>query len=151
MKPDVYPAGTPVMFSVSYAADKQYLLGPQSKKLFLDMLARPPVHSQISSMPAAPMGSFIVAGNTYQWHGNGVIHGTGEDERLWQGKFLQRLIKDVMYESMPTGKKLAALLDAVERDPSIAATPMEGPGAYPGGGDALHPVTEFKKFEPKPK
>jgi hypothetical protein len=149
--PDTGPAAT-VRFDVfsSRTGNGPFVLGPRSSKLFMAMLEQPPVSSHISSMPAAPMGVFTVAGTEYLWHGNAVIHGTGRDERLWHGPFLQRLISDVAAEGY-SPKDYQALLDNIEIDPNTSRTPTGGPGAYPGGSDALHPVSveDFKTFYPR--
>lgn len=100
-------------------------------------------------MPALPLGAFKVGGVVYLWHGNGVIRGTGSDERMWQGPFTQRLIADVA-KAGDDDQEIPAILDAIEEDPSVANTPVSGPGAYPGGSDALHPLpaAQFKSFKP---
>lgn len=92
-------------------------------------------------MPAAPMGTFTVGSTDYLWHGNGVIRGTGSQERLWHGPYLQRLITEVLRKQHDSRESIQQILDLLESDRTIAATPLEGPGAYPGGGDALHSVS----------
>ena len=91
-------------------------------------------------MPAEPMGVFRVSGAEYLWHGNGVIRGTGPEERLWHGPFTQRLISDVTHAEKEDKQTLLGILAAIEADPNVANTPLDGPGAYPGGADALHPI-----------
>lgn len=100
-------------------------------------------------MPALPMGAFKAGGVEYLWHGNGVTRGTGNEERLWHGPFTQRLIADVAKAGYET-KEISSILNAIEQDPSVADTTVGGPGAYPGGSDALHPVPpeQFKSFKP---
>jgi hypothetical protein len=134
-----------------------FQLGPRSAQLFLDMLTNQPVHSEISQMDAAPMGTFIVGGTEYLWHGNGVIRGKGRDERLWSGSYLQRLIVDVMRQDHSTREAVQRILDTLEQDSTIASTPLQGPGQYPGGAnDALHPArlttddsNGWRVFEPQ--
>ena len=138
--PDFYPSGTPVTLTVSYCFNDPIQLGPRSSKLFLDMLSTRPTHSQISQMMALPTGKFKVAGVEYLWHGNGVIRGKGRSERLWHGPYLQRLIAAVMREDRHTRESIQRILDTLEYEPSVASTPLDGPGAYPDGRDALHPV-----------
>lgn len=118
------------------------------------MLTNQPAHSEISQMPALPMGAFRVADAEYLWHGNGVIRGTGREERLWHGPYLQRLIAAVMREPHRNRESVQRILDALECDSTVASTPVDGAGAYPGGGDALHPVcmgdpTGWKVFTPQ--
>jgi hypothetical protein len=153
MQPDVHPPGTKVALIMRDVSPDSIQLGPRSAQLFLDMLARTSVHTRISSMPAAPMGTFTVGDANYLWHGNAVIRGTGAEERLWHGPFTQRLISDLMGSPHDTRESVIAVLDAIEGDPAVADTPVQGPGAYPGGGDALHPipVSQFKTFTPQPK
>ena len=91
-------------------------------------------------MPAAPYGVFSVAGVDYLWHGNGVIRGEGRSERLWHGPFLQRLVREFHKHGGIDADVVRKILESLENDPSIASAPMEGPGAYPGGADDLHPV-----------
>ena len=153
MQPDVYPPGTKVSLVMRFVSPDSIQLGPRSAQLFLDMLARPSVHTRISSMPAAPMGTFTVGDENYLWHGNAVIRGTGDDERLWHGPFTQRLISEFMGSVHNTRESVLAVLNAIESDPAVADTPVQGPGAYPRGGDALHtvPISQFKTFTPQPK
>lgn len=146
-EPDLYPPNTPVILTTYLAswsspthAEESFQLGPKSARMFLDMLSKRPVHSSISEMPALPMGRFTVGSAVYSWHGNGVIRGKGADERLWYGPYLQRLIKDVQPIVGGDRKDLQKLLDDLEADDTVSMTPLEGPGAYPGGGDALHPT-----------
>jgi hypothetical protein len=144
--PDLYPPNTPVVLTTWIVsldspthAEESFQLGPKSARLFLDMLSKRPFHSNISEMPALPMGRFTVGGADYYWHGNGVIRGKGADERLWSGPYLQRLLKEVRLIGGDR-ESLLQLLNALEADDTVAATPLDGPGAYPGGGDALHPT-----------
>lgn len=143
--PDTYPVGTRV--TLKYRSG-EFVLGPKSAQLFLEMLANTPIRSQISMMPAAPWGEFAVDGNRYYWHGNAVIRGKGERERLWHGPLLQRLIYSTSgrSSSLDSGE-MQSILDKLENDPTVRNTPLEGPGAYPGGGDALHPITDIKDFK----
>ena len=118
-----------------------FQLGPRSSQLFLDILTNQPVHSEISQMPALPMGAFTAGGTEYLWHGNGVIRGQGRSERLWYGPYLQRLIIEVMREKHGSRESVQRILDALEQDSTVASTPLQGPGQYPGGAnDALHPA-----------
>jgi len=103
------------------------------------MLSRRPIHTEISEMPALPIGRFAVASNEYFWHGNGVIRGRGAEERLWFGPYLQRLIIEVTRKGPSSRKEMQQILDDLEADDTVANTPLDGPAAYPGGGDALHP------------
>ncbi len=120
---------------------EQFQLGPKSAQLFLDMLTNQPVRSEVSQMPALPMGTFTVGTATYLWHGNGVIRDQGRDERLWHGPYLQKLINEVMGHKMDSRTAVQRILDALEQDSTVANTPLQGPGQYPGGAnDALHPV-----------
>ncbi len=138
-EPDVYAEGTRVTLTVRFPTSK-HELGPRSSQLFLEMLKEQPIHTEISQMPAAPLGIFTVEGVDYLWHGNAVIRGHDREERLWHGPFLQRLII-AKTEEQPFGQDaMQKLLDELENDPTVAETPLEGPGAYPGGGDALHPT-----------
>jgi len=137
LEPDRYPPGTRVALKMGGST---YELGLRSSELFLDMLTNQPIHTEISKMPAAPMGTFTVCGVDYRWHGNGVTRGRGRKERLWYGPYLQRLIATVMQEDHSSPGSVQRILDALEMDPTVANTPLEGPGAYPGGGDALHPA-----------
>lgn len=139
-KPEQHPPGTKITLTMGNVSPDPFLLGPRSSQLILDMLTNQPVHTQISQMPALPMGVFRVGDAKYLWHGNGVIRGTGSDERLWHGPYLQRLIVSVMKESPGSRESVQRILDALESDPNVGSTPVEGPGAYPGGGDALHPA-----------
>jgi hypothetical protein len=142
-RPDHYPTGTAVKLKLYGTREPiQLHLGPKSAQLFLDMLARQPVHSEISQMPAAPYGKFSVQSAEYFWHGNAVIRGRGRSERLWYGPYLQRLIIDVMRLSYPPRRdSIQGVLDSLERDPTVVNTPLQGPGQYPGGdNDALHPA-----------
>ena len=137
-EPDLYPAGTEVSLEAWVASEAPFTLGPRSSQLFLDMLSQEPVQSDISSMTAAPMGTFTVDGNGYDWHGNGVIRVTGQGERLWHGPFTQRLINDVMRKDHATRESMQSILDEIEQDAAVANTPVTGPGHYPGGvNDAL--------------
>ena len=138
-KPDHYPSGMKVSFRMRVSPEP-FSLGPRSAQLFLDMLTNQPVHTEIGQMPALPMGTFMVGGTEYLWHGNGVIRGRGREERLWRGPYLQRLITAVMREDHGSRESVQHVLDGLEQDPTVATTPLEGPGAYPGGGDALHPA-----------
>ncbi|MCP5522983.1 MAG: hypothetical protein H7A46_15710 [Verrucomicrobiales bacterium] len=148
-RPDHYPPGTRVTFEMTRVmADEpiRIQLGPRSSQLFLDMLARPPVHSEVSRMPALPYGRFTVGEAEYLWHGNAVIRGKGRDERLWYGPFLQRLIQDVKPVPVPVERKeiIQSIFDALEQDPTVADTPLQGPGQYPGGAnDALLRPSRF--------
>ena len=148
-QPDFVPSGIDVFFVEWGASSPPIKLGPRSTKLFLEMLTRPSVHMEISSMPALPMGAFKAGGVEYLWHGNGVIHGTGNEERMWHGPFTQRLIADVAKAGYET-KEISSILNAIEQDPSVSDSTVGGPGAYPGGSDALHPVPteQFKTFKP---
>jgi hypothetical protein len=145
-RPDHYPPATAVTFEMTHAMTRELIqiqLGPKSARLFLDMLAQQPVHSEISQMPALPYGKFTVEGAEYFWHGNGVIRGRGRSERLWYGPYLQRLIVDVMRVPIPVERKdsIQRIFDALEQDPTVANTPLQGPGQYPGAAnDALHPA-----------
>lgn len=111
-------------------------------------------------MPARPMGSFTVADVVYLWHGNGVIRGMDRKERLWHGPFLQRLIMEVMrQEGLKSRDSLQHILDTLEKDATVANTPLQGPGQYPNGAnDALHPAkltvgdtNNWRVFEPRSK
>lgn len=133
-----------------------FQLGPRSSQLFLKMLTNVPIHTEISQMPAAPMGKFTVGGTNYLWHGNGVIRGTGREERLWHGPYLQRLIIEVMQKPSASREAIQGILDGLENDRGVADTAVDGPGAYPGGTDALHPVSinfddtnSWRAFEPE--
>ncbi len=143
MKPDLYPPGTAVTLRMWFLREPLQL-GPRSSQLFLDMLAAQPVHSRISEMPAKAMGVFTVSGTDYYWHGNGVIHSFGRNERLWHGAYLQRLIRVDLGSEM-NRESLQRFLDSLEQDPTVESTPLDGPGAYPGGRDALHPVRMFPR------
>jgi hypothetical protein len=147
--PDTVLSGTDVYFVSWETSSPPIKLRPRSTKLFLEMLARPSVHTEISSMPALPMGSFKVGGVEYLWHGNGVIRGTGSEKRMWQGPFTQRLIEEVAKEGYAP-QTIPSILNTIEEDPSVADTTVSGPGAYPGGSDALHPLpaTQFKTIKP---
>jgi len=149
MAPDVYPAGTKVVLNVRPGTPSDSIeLGPKTAQLFLKMLAQPSIHTEISSMPAAPLGSFVVNGNHYAWHGNAVTRGIEAEERLWHGPFMQRLIRDYGNAGY---RDAAAILAAIEADPNVESTSVEGPGAYPGGTDALHPNTGgVRVFTPEP-
>jgi hypothetical protein len=139
-KPDHYPVGTKVTLAMRVSPEP-FQLGPRSSQLFLDMLTNQPVHSEISQMPASPMGKFTVGSTEYLWHGNGVIHGKGRSERLWHGPYLQRLITEVMREEHGSRESVQRILDALEQDGTVASTPLQGPGQYPGGAnDTLHPA-----------
>jgi hypothetical protein len=141
MAPDQYPAGTPVSLTMRMVSPEPFQLGPKSSQLFLNMLTNQPVHSEISQMPAAPMGTFMVAGTHYLWHGNGVIRGTGRHERLWYGPYVQRLIIEIMHREHSTRESVQHILDALEQDGTVATTSLQGPGQYPGGANnALHPA-----------
>ena len=100
-------------------------------------------------MPALPIGIFKVGGVEYLWHGNGVIRGTGSEERMWHGPFTHRLIADVAKAGYDT-QTIPSILDAIEEDRSVADTKVSGPGTYSGGSDALHPLpaAQFKTFKP---
>lgn len=136
--PDIYPQGRNVTLKIWYASPDPFTLGPNSSKLFLDMLATEPVRSDISSMPAAPMGVFTVDGKHYDWHGNGVIRVTNGEERLWHGSFTQGQINDVMRQEHNSRETMQAILDEIENDQSVESTQVTGPGQYPGGSnDAL--------------
>jgi hypothetical protein len=107
-------------------------------------------------MLAAPIGTFTVGSTDYLWFGNGVIRGTGHEERLWHGPYLQRLIIEVMRKEDLSRESIQLILDALESDATVAATPLDGPGAYPSGGDALHPLSfsvgdtnGWRVFEPQ--
>jgi hypothetical protein len=140
-KPDRYPASTKVTLTMRMVSPDPFQLGPHSSQLFLDMLTNQPVHSEISQMPALPMGTFTVGGTQYLWHGNGVIRGKGSEELLWHGPYLQRLITVVMREEHANRESVQRILDALEQDSTVASTPLQGPGQYPGGAnDALHPA-----------
>lgn len=139
MPGDSYPSGTAVSLNVDDIPGGPVVLGPRSSQLFLSMIAKDSVHSEISSMPAAPLGVFTASTAIYEWHGNAVIRGTGTQERLWHGPFTQRLIVDWTKSDLKDRQSLLRILTAIEEDPNVANTPLEGPGAYPGGGDALHP------------
>src|SRR5690348_6704487 len=140
-KPDRYPVGTKVTLTMPMVSPDPFQLGPRSSQLFLDMLTNQPVHSEISQMPALPMGTFTVGGTKYLWHGNGVIRGKGREERLWHGPYLQRLIILVMHEEHGSRESVQRILDTLEQDSTVASTPLQGPGQYPGGAnDALHPA-----------
>ena len=76
----------------------------------------------------------------YLWHGNAVIRGSGSDERLWHGPFLQRLLQTIMDEKPKGREAFQKILDTLEKDPTVPNAKLNGPGAYPGGGDALHPA-----------
>lgn len=132
----MHPAGTSV--TLSYRGS-EFVLGPKSAQMFLEMLAKTPIRSQISTMRARPWGEFVVDRKKYYWHGNAVIRGSEDDERLWHGPLMQRLINDTRYLS--DLKQVQVTLDKIENDPTVSKTPLEGPGAYPGSGDALHPIT----------
>ena len=138
--PDIYPAGTTVTLTIREISPTPFQLGPRSSKLFLDMLTNQPVHSQISQMPAYPLGRFTVGSNLYLWHGNGVIRGKDRHERLWHGAFVQRLVRERMSWGTNAPEEMLKILDKLEADPSVADTRIDGPGQYPGGAnDALHP------------
>lgn len=137
MEPDIYPAGTVVLFEWDLAEGEPIPLGPNSTKMFLDMLAQPSVHSHISSMTAAPIAYFHIGYTVYAMHGNAVTRGRGPEERLWHGPFLQRLITDAMNQSDDSRAALVKVLNTIEQDPDVAKTSLEGPGAYPGGGPAI--------------
>ncbi len=142
--PDTYPVGTRVVLKYH---GNEFALGPNSARLFLEMLEKTPNRTQISMMPAAPRGMFVVDGRTYYWHGNAVIHGRKERERLWHGPLLQRMIYATIGHQFDTDpRKIQSILDQLESDPTVANTALEGPGAYPGGGDALHPIADIKDF-----
>lgn len=94
-------------------------------------------------MPAAPIGVFTIGTTKYLWHGNAVIRDKGDNERLWHGPYLQKLITAYNKEKKENRQRMQKILDALEKDHDITKTKMEGPGAYPGGGDALHPI-EFR-------
>ena len=136
-----------------------FQLGPKSSQLFLDMLTNQPVCSQITQMPAASMGKFRIGPVQYLWHGNAVIRGAGREERLWHGPYLQRLIVEVMRKEPRNRDSMQRILDTLEQDPTIASTPLEGPGKYPGGvNDAVHPAhlnvgntNSWQVFEPQTK
>lgn len=140
MAPDIHPPDSKVSLVVGFGSREPIPLGPRSSQLLLQMLAGPSVHTDISTMDARPMGTFIVGEVAYLWHGNGVTRGTGNEERLWRGPFTQRLISDIMATQSFTRESAVTLLSVIESDPTVATTPVEGPGAYPGGGDALHPL-----------
>lgn len=133
-------SGTKIFFTPLTLQMEALQLGPNATQLFLKMLKTKPVHSQISQMTAAPMGIFTIGDKEYQWHGNGVTLGGGREERLWSGPYLQRLINAVMKGPCNTPEDMALILSILEADLQLGNTPMEGPGAYPGGGDALNPM-----------
>jgi hypothetical protein len=136
-----------------------FQLGPRSSQMLVDMLTNVPVQTEISEMPALPIGTFTIGSTDYLWHGNGVIRGTGRHERLWHGAYLQRLITEVMRQKPDSRESLQYILDALEQDGTVASTPLQGPGQYPGGAnDALHPVrltvgdtNGWQVFEPQTK
>jgi hypothetical protein len=130
--PDVYRPGTPV--SLNYRG-QAFVLGPRSGQMFLQMLATTPLRSGVSRLPAAPMGEFIVDKKRYHWHGNAVVRGGGDRERLWYGPFTQRLIRSPIGEPAD----MRRVLDELERDPTLADTPLDEPGAYPGAGKGGKP------------
>lgn len=150
MAPDVYPAGTKVVLNVRSGTPSDSIeLGPKATQLFLKMLAQPSIHTEISSMPALPLGYFTVNGNRYSWHGNAVTRGIEAEERLWSGPFMQRLIRDYGNAGY---QNAAAILATIEKDPAVESTSVEGPGAYPRGTDALHPNTGgVRIFTPAPQ
>lgn len=118
-----------------------FQLGPRSSQLFLDILTNQPERSEISQMPAFPMGKFTAGDTEYLWHGNGVIRGKGRSERLWHGSYLERLIAVVMREEHGSREAMQRILDTLEHDSTVASTLLQGPGQYPGGAnDALHPA-----------
>ena len=116
-------------------------LGSVNSLRFASMLTTTPLHTRISEMLAAPMGAFTYEGKSYLWHGNGVIHGTGADERLWSGPLLQYLINEMAENGYTDvrGTVIASLarLESVRGELSISPS---GLGAYPDGRDALHPI-----------
>ena len=137
--PDYYTPGTRV--TVTIGAQGPFILGPKSSQLFLDMLTNQPVHSEIGQMPATPLGEFTVGTNKYLWHGNAVIRGEGRKERLWYGPYLQKLVNEVLPIFSGDRDPIQHVLEALEQDSSVASTPLQGPGQYPGGAnDALHPT-----------
>ena len=122
------------------------VLPPHMAKAFVEMLQRQPVHSEIGSMPAAPLGYFEVGEKHYLWHGNGVIYGKGSEELLWHGPVTQILIERWSKERYDENRLPQVVSSITEAD--LKAAQLEGPGAYPGGTDALH-TAPLKTFEPK--
>ena len=144
MRPDRHPAGAVVSLEMwTSSSGEVFQLGARSSAHFLTMLQQTPIHTQISQMPAAPLGSFIVGNSEYYWHGNAVIRGKGRSEKLWHGTYLQGLINEMRQAGIGTHDRPAiqTILDKLESDPHLESVVVEGPGAYPGGRDALHPVT----------
>lgn len=141
MPPIVIPEATPITFDLNTST---YTLPPKLAAEFRRMVAQPGIHSEITSMPAAPIGSFAAGEWRFDWHGNAVIEGNKETERLWSGPLLQLLIRSSPYDKKPA--ELQAILDDLEAHPErLKETKVEGPGAYLGGGDALHPITTLPK------
>ena len=133
------PTNTPVTFRVFNGSSTTYTLPPKLAANFIQMLGKPAIHTQISQMPALPNGFFSAGSYHFDWHGNAVIEGSADSERLWSGPLLQLFIQSKLYPKKP--EEIQALLDDWEAHPEqFNAIKMDGPGAYPGGGDALHPA-----------
>lgn len=148
LEPDVHASNLPVKLKTWVKSDGsssimvEFSLGPKSGNHFITLLSEVPVHTSISEMPADPIGYFYVGETEYIWHGNAVIRGEGKYERLWHGRYLQSLINAIYRGGFedPTEETLREILSELEQNPPMVDVQLEGPGAYPGGGDALHPV-----------
>ena len=124
-----------------YDSKEPIRLGPINSNRFATMLKTTPVHTRISEMPAAPLGAFTHEGRVYLWHGNAVIHGSGSDERCWSCPLLEYIVTDWAAtgysDQRATVTQALARLETVRGEIVIRTS---GPGAFPGGSDALHPI-----------
>jgi hypothetical protein len=147
-EPHNFPSGTPVTLKIDGIDGQSFSLGPKSAQYFLEMVATLPIHTEISKMPALPMGIFEVSGKSYKWHGNGVIHGRGASEQFWSSAYMQALINAASSHDLLEPTEIQGMLDGLEADLSVPSTPLEAPGAYSGGSGALEP-TQWREFKPK--
>ena len=98
-----------------------------------------PIRSNITTMPAAPIGVLKAGDIELSIHGNAVIFGKGENEVLWHSPVIQLIGDAVSNHSMDNAEKLLEELNAIT-DADIQAVKMRGPGAYEGGTGFMAPA-----------
>lgn len=123
-------------------------LGPASKKWmvelpeplrrrFVEMIHSEATYVDFRGASAAPWGVFVVEGEAFYWHGNGVVHPESRRGRSWTSPLTQALINRAWREkpvedlNSSTPTKWKVILDELAKATSLDSTPVEGHGSYP--------------------
>lgn len=108
------------------------------RRRFVEMIHNDATFMDFRSMPALPLGVFVVEGESFYWHGNAVVHSEPRRGRGWSSPVVQALINRAWQEkpiedlNISTPMKWKAILDDLAKTTNIDATPIEiGLGAYP--------------------